>query len=190
MEAQEAQAITGVNIANNLIRPLMTQMPVQPSEDFYRYRIDGLDMIEEIEHQLKGEVFNPQQKKYVQKFDKWINDEGINKILHVIYSCGINKNTILGNLSQEQIMFKCRLLNRKLALLVFKKYHAYGIKKEMRDLLIITVNNTVHSALSRSEGGRESRQLSTAAQRHDIFQHNEGSKQGRIVDKLPFFGRK
>ena len=79
-------------------------LPSPPEDDFFRYRIDGADILEQIEHQLKGEVFDAQQNKYIPKFDVWINDEGINKVLHVIYTCGINKNTFLGNLTKEEIM--------------------------------------------------------------------------------------
>lgn len=161
-------------------------LPPPPEEDFFRYRIEGTDILEEIEHQLKGEVFDPQRNIYIEKFDRWINDEGINKVLHIIYSCGINKNIFLGNLLKEEIHFKCKMIKKKLALLLFKKYHNYGIKKEMRDLLITTVVNQIHSGLSRSEGGRESDQISTAAQRHEIYSHMEREKQNTPMSKLPF----
>jgi len=164
-------------------------MPQNPNDDFFRYRIDGLDILTEMEHQLKGEVFvtKGNESYFKQKFDRWINDEGISKVLHIIYACGINKNVFLGNLKKDEIMFKCRMLKKKLALLFFKKYQDYEIKKEMRDLLITTVVNTVHSGLSRSEEGRESDQLSTAAQRHEIFSHQEQNKEKSVWNKLPFF---
>jgi len=187
----QINATAVANLTNQLVnRPMISPTPSPPDSDFFKFRIGGLDILEEIEHQLKGEVWDKQEKKYVNKFDRWINDEGINKILHVIFACGINKNTFLGNLSNDQILFKCRMLKTKLALLLFKKYQAYEIKKEMRDLLITTVVNTVHSALSRSEGGLEARQLSTAAQRHDIYQHSPNQQKSGFIDKLPFVGRR
>ena len=155
-------------------------IPAAPEDDFFRFRISGQDILEELEHQLKGEVFDEEQNKYVEKFSRLLNDEGISKVLHIIYACGINKNVFLGNLEKEEIMFKCKTLKKKLSLLLFKKASDYEIPKEMKSLLITTIINTVHSGLSRSEGGRESEQISTAAQRYDMYQHQEQPKESRL----------
>lgn len=166
---------------------LPAHIPSPPTDDFFKFRIDGSDILFEIEHQLKGEICvagKDGRAVYEQRFDRWVNDEGISKILHIIYACGINKNTFLGNLQTEQILFKCKMIKKKLALLLFKKYHDYDIKKEMRSLLITTVVNTIHSGLSRSEGGRESEQISTASQRHDIYSFQDQPKQSRF--RFPF----
>lgn len=156
---------------------LPAPIPSNPDDDFFRFRIDGSDILEDIKHQLKGEAFISATNTYEEMFDRWINDEGINKVLHVIYACGINKNTFLGNLTKDEILWKCRSVKKKLALLLFKKYYDYEVPREMRDLLITTVVNTIHSGLSRSEGGKEANQLSTAAQRHDIYTYQEQNQQ-------------
>lgn len=147
---------------------IMPPIPDSPTQDFFRFRIDGSDIIDEVLHQLKGEMF-VSNKGWEAKFDRWMNDEGINKIIHIIYSCGINKNVFLGNLTKEEILYKCKMIKKKLALLLFQKHKEYQIPLEMRSLLITTVVNTIHSGLSRCEGGLEARQLSTATQRHEIF---------------------
>lgn len=147
-------------------------IPENPNNDFFKYRISGDDIIDEIIHQLKGEVFDEEKKEYTQKFKPWANETGINKITYIVYSCGVNKNIFLGNLTREEILFKCKMIKKKLAILLFRKWHEFNIQKEMRSLLITTVINTIHSALSRSEGGRESSLISTATQRHEVFNHN------------------
>lgn len=170
--------------------PMPVPLPEGPGEDFFKFRIDGGDILDDIAHQLKGEVYDEIKKSYQPKFDRWVNDQGINKVLHVIYACGINKGVFLGNLTADQILYKCKSIKKKLALLFFKKYKSYQIKKEMRDLLVTTVVNTVHSGLSRSEGGKESDQLSVAAQRYDVFQHIQQQEQQKrgLVGRLPFVG--
>ena len=159
-------------------RGISAPIPGPPEEDFFKFRIDGSDILEDIEHQLKGETINETTGKYEPRFDRWINDEGINKVLHIIYACGINKNIFLGNLTKDEIMFKCKSIKKKLALLFFKKYYDYEVPKEMRSLLITTIVNQIHSGLSRSEGGRESEQLSTASLRHDIYSHQDQKREG------------
>lgn len=169
--------------------PMAAHLPGGPDEDFFRFRIDGTDILEDMEHQLRGEAYDEKSEKYIPKFDRWMNDNGINKVLHIIYSCGINKNTFLGNLEKDEIKYKCKTIKKKVARLFFNKYGTYGIKKEMRDLLVTSIVNTIHSGLSRSEGGRESDQISTAAQRYEVFQHQAQQEKSRgIVERLPFFG--
>lgn len=161
--------------------------PPGPQDDFFKYRVEGLDIIDEIQHQLRGEVFDTKTKKYVKRFDAWMNERGINKVCHIMYSLGLNKNTVLGCLDREQILYKCAMLKRNISLLIMQKHEEYEIDRSMWDFIVTIVVNTVHSALSRSEGGRESTQISTNAQRHDLYTHNEGDKQG-IINK--FFGRR
>lgn len=167
--------------------------PPLPDQDFFKYRIDTNDIIESIEHQLKGEVLTTNkdgEQFYVTKFDRWVNDEGINKILHVIYSNGLNKNVFLGNLTHDEIMYKMKSLKKKIALLLFQKYNDFEIKREMRSLVVSTIINQVHSGLSRCEGGREADQLSTATTRLESYAHNEKERQGGIMSHLPGFRNK
>lgn len=171
--------------------PMMGMIPEPPSEDFFKFRVDGSDILEDMIHQLKGEVYDPKTKKYEEKFDRWMNDKGINKIAHVVYACGINKNIFLGNLHKDEIMFKCKMLKKQLSLLLFQKYNDFEVAKEMRSLLITTVVNTIHSALSRSEGGREAAQISTASQRIEVtqIQQNDQKRQSGGL-RMPFSSRR
>lgn len=165
----------------NLIAP----MPALPNQDFFRFRIDGTDIFEEIQHQLRGEIWVDGVWK--PQFEAWMNDDGINKVTYVVYACGINKNTFLGNLSADQINFKCNALKKKLARLFAFDYNRYDIKKSMRDLLITTVMNTIHSALSRCEAGKEANQLSTATQRHEIYQQSRADEKEGFLRKISPF---
>lgn len=166
--------------------------PMSPTgidQDFFKYRINGSDILEELEHQLKGEAWDDETRSWQTRYLPWVNKEGMSKVIHVVYSCGVNKNVVLGNLTHEEIYFKCNLMKKKLARLMFNNYHFYGIRKDTRDLLITTVVNTIHSGLSRCEGGKEADQLSTAAQRHEIY--HEGLKNNEKSKMNPFnwFGK-
>lgn len=157
--------------------PMQGRVPQNPNADFFRFRIDSTDILKEIEHQLKGEVFDPNKGEYVPMMDRWMNDEGVNKVKHIIYATGLNKNSFLGNLTREEINMKCKSIWKDTALLMFRNYKKYGVKKEMRSILIKSIVYPIHSGLSRSEDGKESDQLSTAAQRHEIFQHQDRERQ-------------
>jgi transposase len=163
------------------VEAMSAPVPPMPHEDFYRYRIDGADIIDEMQHQLRGEIYDTKSGKWVKQFDRWLNEKGISKITHIVYSLGINKNTYLGNLTREQVLFKCKLIKKKLARLILLQHQQWEVQREMWDMLIATVVNTIHSGLSRSEGGREAQQLSTAAQRHDIYSHTEQQKESGLL---------
>lgn len=154
-----------------------SMVPTAPDDNFFKYRIESQEIIEELSHQLKGEIYDEKSNSYVQKFEPWVNAEGINKIIHIVYSCGINKNIYLGNLSHEEIYFKCNMIKKKVARLLFNKYREYGIDKDMRNLLIVTIVNTIHSGLSRCEEGKEANQLSTASNRQEIVHLDPAKKQ-------------
>lgn len=161
--------------------------PPPPQDDFFKYRLESLDILDTIEHQLRGEV--KVNGVYKQLFDRWMNEEGINKVLHIVYSCGINKNIFLGNLTHEQINLKCLYLKTKLARLIFDKYKDYGIDKEMRGLIIETIKNQIHSGLSRCEMGKEADQLSTASQRTEVYHQGGEQKQPSMLNPLNWIRR-
>lgn len=154
----------------------MGLQPALPDQDFLKYRLESVDILKNLEHQLRGEV--KVKGVWEQAFDRWLNEEGIAKILHIVYACGINKNVFLGNLTHDQINMKCNFLKKKIARLFFSKYMTYGIEKEMRGIIVQTVVNQIHSALSRCEMGREAEQVSTAMERHEVIHEGLDKKGG------------
>ena len=154
------------------IYPRATPTPEPPQQDFFRFRIQSEDILLEIEHKLRGEMYDVKTGRWDPKYGKWCNDLGINIILSLVYDYA-NKNIYLANLTKDEIFFKCKHMKKKLAKLIFNKYHDYGIDKVKRDLIVKKVVDAVHSCLSRCEDGREAEQISTATQRHEIFQGKE-----------------
>lgn len=145
-------------------QPINYPIPDGPTDDFFVFRLDSSDIIEELEHQLRGEVFI-KGRGYIPKFDKQMTDEGINDILNIVYSFGINKNVILGCLTHEEIYQRCNSIWIEIAKYVVVNGDRVGIDRRKRSLLVKNIVYMVHSALSRSEEGREADQLSTASQR-------------------------
>ena len=161
-------------------------IPSNPSDDFYRFRISGNDILQEIEILLKGEIKNNVTGEVEKKYEAWLNDKGIYTVMGIIYALGINKNSFLGNLRREEILYKCKMVKKKISrLFTFPEdCKKFGLKIELRDMLITIIVNSIHSGLSRSEGGKEAEQLSTAAQRHDIYSHTDSSKSDGILSRF------
>lgn len=166
------------------------QQYVGPSEDFFKFRIDGGDIIDNISHQLRGEVFDESKGEWVKKYEARVNEEGLNVIIYIIYTLGNNKNIYMSTKKADRINYMCWELERNLYKLFFLKYQQYGIKKELRKILINSIVAQVEAGLYRSEGGMEARLLSQASSRYEIFSHNQAQQQkGGILGKLPFIGK-
>lgn len=151
----------------------------------YLYRLDSTDLIEMADAQLRGKVLS-QNGKWVQKYKPWANEEGISKIMGVLAACGLNKNITLGNLTHEEIYERCRLIWQKLAYMLCVGYYKYGIEKANKSMLIQLVVQPIHSALSRSELGREAKQLSTQTQHIEQHHSIEQPRHGGLLN----FGRR
>lgn len=165
------------------IQPRNTPTPDVPTQEFYKYRIQAYDLLTDIEHKLKGEIMDL-DGTWKLKYGAWCNDEGISVILSLI-SDYANKNVYLGNITKEEIFYKCRQVKRQLARLLLIQYHTYAIDKSKRSLILRKVVDSVHLSLSRCEDGKEADQLSTATQRHEIAQI---SQQGEVRSFNPLKG--
>src|SRR3990167_5067967 len=86
------------------------QLPVYPSNyypaaaaqfdnDFLKFRVKTDDIIRDIEHKLKGEVWDG--SRWMQKYSRWLNDEGISVILSII-SNYVTRKVSLGNFTKEE----------------------------------------------------------------------------------------
>lgn len=189
LDTQEKQMREVVDSKPNHIIP--SPVPSNPDNDFFKYRIDSSDIIDEVTQQLRGYVWVVKDGvgMWEKKYAPIVNDDFINVIVNLLYSCGLNKNIILGNLDKEQINLRMNKLMKKLSRLLCFRYNDYGIKKEMRSLVVQAIINPIHSGLSRCEAGMEARQLSTAAQMI-IHRHESEGKQSSGLSMLNPFGKK
>lgn len=159
----------------------------RPTEDFYKFRVDGSEVLEDIRTQLRGFVWDSRKEEWVKVFEPLLDEEGINSVLYVVYSCGVNKNTVLGNLSRDEINFKCSMIKRQVAKLIFKRARKWGLSRDHWDAVLNSIVNPIHSALSRSDGGLEARQLSQHNQRHEVHTKMEGKDPGFMSKLIPKF---
>jgi len=157
-------------------------IPDGPGNDFFWFRLSSGDILDEIEHQLRGEVRETNKDGdpiWVLKYDPLMNEKGVRTMLHIIYSSGLNKNTILGCLTHEEIMQRCFSLWCNIAQILSTNYYIYELDKNMRSIVVKLIIYSIHSGLSRSELGRESDQLSASHQKMEHFMHNDTvQKQG------------
>lgn len=163
--------------------------------DIVMVRLDTSDFLEELRHQLKGEVWSPNKQgggSYKKIFNTDLTDEGVNDIVHFVSAFGTNKNIFLGCLSPEVIKQRCYSLWVDLARYAFFKQTKSGFTKRNRSLLIKEIVYTIHSGLSRSELGREANQISTLSQRMEHILREDRPQKNALnpLNLLPSFNRR
>ena len=153
------------------------------SADVLHIRLDTVGIVEEIEHDLKGEVFNKKTNQWEARYGRWVNDDGL-MVIKSIVAGYTNKMHFLGNFTQGQINYKCNNLKKELSKLICSKYECYGIDKQKRSLLVRYILDKVHSSLSRSEGALESRQISQSSSQQHIVHEQKNYNKGGLFDSV------
>ena len=164
----------------------LPQQGFNQNPDIIKYRLESEDLLDSLEHDLKGEAWI--NKEWKPLYSPWLNREGISLILSIA-SRYINRGSYLGNLSTEQINFKCRTLANALNMHMFKYYRLYDVESRTKSrLLIRKVVDMIHLSLSRSQDAFESQEIgkSTNVQNIKHEEINPQQQQGGIFSMMRF----
>jgi len=162
-----AEDIVGQSFAPQSIIPQNGLM----SENLVMWQLQSQEIIEDISHQLKGEVFDFVKKKWVIKGTPLMNDDGIASLATTILGV-VNRNIILSGLEEEEI--RNFTLDQDFDTIddVTLNFDSYGMKENdvimSRTLQIIEIN--VFAALKRakadSQGVGATQRFLTTTQRY------------------------
>jgi len=159
--------------------PQMFAPAGNPNNDFFRFRAESSDILEEMEHQLRGEVFVRQADgsgAWMKKFNQELTEEGINDVLNLVYTVAMNKCVLYGCLEKDEIYNRCNQLWKEMAKYAVIKGPTVGMIRSNRDMIIKKVIYLCHSGLTRSMNGREANQTSAAISKieHQIKEDKVG----------------
>lgn len=143
-----------------------------PSENLVKWQLDIKEELSRIEHLLRkhvpktdknGNVYYAEPSESEQLF----NDTGVNEILNIL-AWYLNKNIILSNFDEDQIMERCNQFHMYLTDFIFNNYQRFGLntKDKIKHYPIVVMNivNTVEAAYMRALGGGERDSLREARQ--------------------------
>ena len=133
------------------------------ANDDYKWDVLATDIIEELEHDLKGEVFirsdDPDTPEIEGKWEKrtgqqLLNEKGIREIITIVRSL-VNKVMFFSNLDEYDIRLLTMRMRQNIAQNLFLNWEEYDIKKS--DLTIVTdkVVYFMYVALKRALFGEE-----------------------------------
>jgi len=156
------------------------------------YQLELDNILERIEHLLKGDIINDDGQGNVtyKKPDNndliILNDYGVQLIMNII-SFYLNRNTILSNYQPERINEILYDLGNELADLVYINYEKMGLnnveKKSRSPVLIMNILHIIESSYNRALGGNELESLRSAR----IVTQNQplGGNQGQMMGIRP-----
>ena len=146
----------------DLQRPVVQE---RYGDDFMKQIVEVDELIERIEHMLKGQIYDEASNKFVEKYERLINDKGISKIMSIIRS-RIHKHLHLTNFSEEDVKRIAYEVRMTIIDLLAINQEEFGINKSDLTLVEINVDHMVYTALKRAYQQGERRAIFGATQRH------------------------
>lgn len=163
----------------NLSQPSM--FSYNPNDNMIKWQLELNEILERIEHVLRGDqvkIENSQQiwiKLKETHKDRLLNDNGVAEVLRIL-SMYLNRNTILGNYTDEEVNYKVFDFGDRLNTLFYLKYEKMGLdnpeKRKNFEMLWGMLVDVVHSAYTRAIGGQERSSLREARQLQQMEQVN------------------
>lgn len=174
----------------------MDEEVVMPQQSGYEYPIypqaqqEVIDMdlvtktnpkvlTDEIEHKLKGEVYDAQHEKWIKKpySRPFMNEEGIWRIMSIITSM-INQNTILSNLTENEIRNLILQLGEEVIDLLAMKHKEFEVDKGDLTPIVDMVTRMAYIALKRGFNEGERKFLKTTVRSSEIIRASPNSGGG------------
>ena len=137
------------------------------SEDFQKYRLNTSEILEELNHRLKGEIWNKEQEIWEEKGTALVNETG-RKAIMTNLSMVINKNVILSKFDPDTVNLFCLETNSLIREQLIKHQYDWGIQS-IQDLKVLKNNIMIftESALRRAEKGFESISIGKVMKTHE-----------------------
>jgi hypothetical protein len=174
MDKQQQQNLIAQQLNTQTAYASQQPSKLPMTQEFHIARITFDEVILDFKNWLKGNIPAYDQngcKFYESSHDRVMNDKGCNRVTSVVSSM-LSKTIILGYMDDEQILVKMNYFMKEFSHMVCLNGAMWELDKTERTMLVLEVVNMIHSTLSRSLGGNEADQLSTAISRVENVQQN------------------
>lgn len=172
--------------------PYVMSQPIDPnvSNATLIAQINPEKIVEEIEHTLRNETYDPNETKWVQKLGAdtksirpFLNDEGLAAVITRIRGV-VNQNTIMSNLNDHEVEVIMIALSDEIIGLIAMRYQEYEIDKAHLSLLVNLITDMCFLALKRCLNQGERKFLNTSVHSQEQVIIRAGEKSNK---KFSFF---
>ena len=171
---------------NNYETDYRSGVPTSYSTDeLLRYILDSDQVVEEIGHKLRGEVYDPHTEKFVQKYDAMMNDKGVNSVMNILNS-HMTKNFKTAVLDTDSINQMCKEMRYNIIMIFFEKYKEFGIDKSNLNIIVSIIDNSIYNHVSTSKNGEFLRLIKsvTTVVNQKVERYDQGQNGQGFLDKI------
>ena len=147
--------------------------------DLLKWQLDPREVIDEIEHKLRGEIFVNREKGYQQLREPLVNEMGINTLM-VVVEAMISKMITLSNFDEKEINLLMLDFTNNIIDMLYVNYVYWGINKSHLRTIRIIICNPVHATLKRALNGGEREFLKTTERRIESYSERPTDKKGLL----------
>ena len=151
--------------------------------DLWIYQLDSSDIVNSLDHLLRGEFWNRLENKWEGKGEPLLNEDGIKMMLTVVAS-HLTKEKILTDIPKDQIFRICRDMRLALINHLTMKWKDYEVRKADMDVILEIVDHYVYTNLSRGGEGRTLDYFKPTIKRVETIKPSEERKSP--FDWIPF----
>lgn len=144
----------------------------QQDNNLIQYQLESTELLERIEHFLKGDYIAVNQETGDQHYAKQENEDlvlfneyGVNSIMNIIGNY-IDKNTMLSYYDEERINEILADLGDTLADFIFNNYDRMGMttefKKSRYNMIVLNILHAIESTYRRALKGKEREEINSS----------------------------
>ncbi len=157
---------------NQQLSQVNSMFSQQPNENLVKYQLEFNDILERIEHILRGDEISIKDGNVIWKTCKTkekrlFNDHGVAEIMRLLCMY-LTRNTILSDYKDDEIKAKVYDIGVRLNDLIFMNYEVFGLdtqeKKKKYFMIVGQIVDIIHSAYNRAKDGGERTSLREARQ--------------------------
>jgi hypothetical protein len=139
-------------------------------------QIDPSKVVEELYHNLSGEVYDYKNKAWIKGANYYLNERGVNIITTRVRAI-VNQNTTMSNLDEETIRKIMVSIGDELAILLFLKYEEFEVDKAKLTSIVSMVQEMIYCSLMRAwlEGERDMFKDTIRSAEQSVVRMNEES---------------
>jgi hypothetical protein len=114
--------------------------------------LDTNEIIQELQHQLKNEIYDNKNDKYIVLGDPLLNEKGISHLISITRPM-VDRTITLSTFDNEEINRKMQEFGHNLVRLLARHYKEFGIPNLIVSSNIrVLICNLVHSSLKKAKG--------------------------------------
>lgn len=170
--------------------------PVQPSfdSDLLMWALNSGDIIEELDHLLRGEFKNITADEKGREMIEWmphgeplLNNRGIRMIVTTVAS-HLTKEKIVTDLPKQDVIRMAKSIRLDIIYLLMQRHEDFEVKQANWDIIVDIVDHYVFSNLCRGSEGTTLNFMKPMIKRVETMKAEK--EKGSMLGWLPFFGKR